>query len=452
MEKFGKHIHFLGIGGISQSALAQIFFSLGFKVTGSDIKNSHIIDNLVSIGIEIDINTISNHIKSADTIVFTSAIKENDQELCLAKQLNKQILTRSQALGELASSYQHVISVAGSHGKTTTTGMIAKIFVEAKLDPTVHIGGELDFINGNVRVGGKGFFITEACEYYDSFLSLKSDVSVILNIQKDHLDYFKNINNIKKSFKKFAANTKNEGIVIYSGDDLNIKQINKKNISFSLNNNGILVAKNIQEYKKGRFAFDVYFLGVKLFRIKLSVYGKHNIANALAAISVALYYGIDLKIIKKALIEFTGASRRFQIYGNVKGIKVIHDYAHHPTEIKASIEIAKKITKGKLFVCFQPHTYSRTLSLIGEFKKCFNQADELLIYKVYSAREKEYQGLNHLDLAKNVIKYNQNVYTFEDYKTMKKHLLSKAIKDDLILVLGAGDIENFANFICRQKD
>lgn len=447
MKNFGNHIHFLGIGGISQSAIALILKSLGHRITGSDAKESHITQNLIKNGIDVEIDGTSRHIYNADMLVVSAAIKEDDRELILAKGLKKSIISRAEALGMLAEEYAHVISVAGSHGKTTTTGMIAKIFMQAKLDPTIHIGGELDFIGGNVRVGGKGFFITEACEYYDSFLQIKSDVSVILNIQKDHLDYFKTFSNINKSFKKFAKNTKQNGIVVYSSDDKNAIKKYRKSISFSMNNNGVLEARNIQEYDKGKFMFNVYFMGLKLTKIKLSVYGKHNINNALAAIAVALYYGIDFKDIKKALYKFSGVERRFKTYGNFKGAKVIHDYAHHPTEIKASINVAKKLTKGQVFVCFQPHTYSRTKHLLNEFINSFKCSNHTLFFKVYSAREKESDGINHEELAKEVAKVHTNCYAFDNYQNMKKYLEVNVKKKDIILVLGAGDIENFAEFL-----
>lgn len=447
MKKFGNHIHFLGVGGISQSAIALILKSLGHKITGSDAKESHITQNLVNNGIEVEIDGTSGHIYSADMLVVSAAIKEDDKELMFAKALKKPIISRAEALGMLAEQYTHVISVAGSHGKTTTTGMIAKIFMQAKLDPTIHIGGQLDFIGGNVRIGGKGFFITEACEYYDSFLSLKSDVSVILNIQKDHLDYFKTFSNINKSFKKFAKNTKQNGLVVYSSDDKNAIKKYRKSVSFSMNNNGILEARNIKEYEKGKFMFNLYFMGLKLTKIKLSVYGKHNISNALASIAVALYYGIELKDIKKALYKFSGVERRFKTYGTFKEAKVIHDYAHHPTEIKASIRVAKKLTKGKVFVCFQPHTYSRTMYLLNEFINSFKNVDHALIFKAYSAREKESDGVNHVELADEVKRINSHCFAFDKYENMKKYLEVNVKKKDIILVLGAGDIENFAEFL-----
>lgn len=450
MNKNIKNIHFLGIGGISQSALAIILKQKGFYVSGSDKTESEITKRLEKLNIPVCINDVSENLEKADLVVVTGAIKEDDKELTAVKKLGLNVVSRAKMLGILSRQYKYVISVAGTHGKTTTTGMISKIFIDAKLNPTIHIGGNMQEINGNVNVGSEDFFITEACEYQDSFLTLKSDVSVILNVQPDHLDYFKNFNNIKKSFKKFANNTKKQGVVIYNRDDENACLSYKHNVvSYSMNGLGVISAKNIKEYEKGRYQFSCYVLGSKLFNCKLNVYGKHNIYNALASISVALYYGIDKQIIKKALENFKGIKRRFEDYGEVNGVKVIHDYAHHPTEISAIINTAKSLTKKDVYVVFQPHTYSRTKLLYDEFLDCFNGAKETLIYKVYSAREKESDGINEKELARGLSLNGKTAFSFDNYQEMKEHILSKAKEGDILLVLGAGDIEGFASFIVK---
>jgi len=358
------------------------------------------------------------------------------------------IISRSKMLGVVAKNYKNVISIAGCHGKTTTTGMISTIFLDANKNPTIHIGGLMDKINGNVYVGDNEFFITEACEYCDSFLSLKSDVSVILNVQPDHLDYFKTFTNVKKSFKKFAENTKKGGFVVYNRDDENSHLSYKKHsLSFSLNGFGVVSAKNIKEYENGKYQFTCCVLGNRLFTCKLKVYGKHNVENALASITVALYYGIEPMVIKKALENFKGIKRRFEDYGDKNGVKIIHDYAHHPTEIKAIIDTAKSLTEKDVFVIFQPHTYSRTKLLYDEFLNCFKGAKETLIYKVYSAREKESEGINEKELSYGLSLNGEKAFSFDSYLKMKEHILSKAKDGDIILILGAGDIENFASFI-----
>jgi len=452
MNKKIKNIHFLGIGGISQSALAVILKSQGYNISGSDKTETETTKKLENLGIPVSINSVSEFLYSAHLVVVTGAIKEDDKELILAKEMGLKVISRAKMLGVLAKEYKNVISVAGTHGKTTTTGMISQIFLDANKNPTIHIGGDMGEINGNVFVGDNEFFITEACEYQDSFLSLKSDVSVILNVQPDHLDYFKNFENIKKSFKKFANNTKKKGVVVYNRDDENACLNYKQNVlSCSLNGFGVVSAKNIKEYEKGKFKFDCYLLGNKIFNIKLNVYGRHNINNALSSIAVGLYYGIDKQIIKKALEGFKGIKRRFEDYGYINNVKVIHDYAHHPTEIEATIKTAQSLTNKDVYVVFQPHTYSRTKLLYDEFLNCFNGAKEVLVYKVYSAREKESEGINEKELARGLSLNGQTAFSFENYKEMKEYILSKIKNGDILLILGAGDIESFAFFMKSDK-
>lgn len=447
-----KHMHFLGIGGISQSALAIILKSKGYTISGSDKTESKVTKKLQCLGIDVCINGVSKCIKDSDIVIVSAAIADDDQELLLAQKLGKKIITRSQALGNLAGQYKHVISIAGCHGKTTTTAMISKIFCDAGLDPTIHIGGEVNFIDGNVRVGGNDFFITEACEYMDSFLSLKSDVSVILNIQKDHLDYFKNLNNIKRSFARFASHTKNGGLVVYCADDQNIKgYFGVRSVGFSLEGKGVISAENIKEYEPGKYSFNCKILSKKLCKIQLSVFGRHNIFNALAAICVALNFGIHVKTIKKSLLEFSGVKRRFQEYPSVNGAKVIHDYAHHPTEIISTLSAAKSITRGDIFVVFQPHTYSRTKLLLDEFSLCFSDAKEVIVYKTYPARENPQDGIDQKDLANALVLSGQKATSFTEYDEMKKYVMPKLKQGDTLLILGAGDIETFCDYFCKNN-
>ncbi|MBQ3158418.1 MAG: UDP-N-acetylmuramate--L-alanine ligase, partial [Clostridia bacterium] len=429
-------------------AIAVILQSQGYKVSGSDKTESNITKLLGQKNIDICINGVSNQIKFADLIVFSAAIKEDDEEMLYAKNLGKKIISRAEMLGLLASNYDKVISIAGSHGKTSTTGMLAKVFVEAGLEPTVHVGGVLVDFGSNVILGGNQFFITEACEYVDSFLQLKSDVSVILNIQSDHLDYFKTFANLNKSFLKFANNTKNNGLVVYFGDDKHAKKNYKSNsISYSCEGKGILEARNLNEYRKGKYSFDLYLLGKKIDNIRIGVYGKHKVNNALAVCAVSLYYGIDIKVIKKSLYEYKGVKRRFEDCGKINEARLVHDYAHHPTEIKATISLAKRVCQGDLYVVFQPHTYSRTLLLLNDFKNCFVGAKEVLVYKVYPAREDKSQGIDEVGLSEEIQKTGQISNAFSNYEDMKTYILSKIKKKDMVLVLGAGDIESFCEFL-----
>lgn len=446
-----KKIHFLGIGGISQSALALILKSRGFEVSGSDRTKSNETERLEKAGICVTIDGVSDRIKDADIVVVSAAIKDCDKELLLAKKLNKTILSRAQMLGRIAKTFKKVISVSGSHGKTTTTGMIAKIFCDAGKDPTVHVGGNLSFIDQNVRLGANDYFITEACEYVDSFLELESDISIILNVQKDHLDYFKTFSNIKKSFKKFATNTKDGGLIVYNGDDKNAcMKFEHRNVGFSACENGVVYAKNIHEYLPGKFEYDCYFLGKNLGKIQLGTFGKHNVSNSLSAVCAALEEDIDFNIIQKSLKEFGGAARRFESYGELFGTTLVHDYAHHPTEIKATIALANEVALGDVFVVFQPHTYSRTKLLLKDFKTCFKEAKEVLVFKTYSAREKPEDGLDQNALAKEISKTGQKATAFDNYLSMLKYVFPKLKPGDMLLVLGAGDIESFLPFVLKR--
>lgn len=447
MEKQYR-VYFLGIGGISQSAIALILKSRGHLVSGSDSEEGVQTKRLKLLGINVTIGGISNKIKDADVIIKSASIHDDDKELLLAQKLGKKILSRAQALGLLAKTFSKVISISGSHGKTTTTGMVAKIFCDANKNPTVHVGGNLPFIDQNVRIGGNEYFITEACEYVDSFLELESDISVILNVQKDHLDYFKNFQNIKKSFKKFANNTKKGGLVVFNADDKNTRiAFSCKNVGFSTEENGVICARNINEYEKGKFEFDCFLFENNLGHIRLGVFGKHNILNALSAICVALQENIDFCVIQKSLFEFHGAKRRFENFGELFGTKLVHDYAHHPTEIKATISLAKEIVDGDIFVVFQPHTFSRTKLLLKEFKTCFHGAKEILVFKTYSAREKPEDGIDQNALVEELLKSHEKAKAFDDYQEMLKYVFPKLKPNDMLLVLGAGDIEKFLPFV-----
>jgi len=445
MEKI-KNIHFLGIGGISQSALAIILKDFGYFVSGSDATNTRTIARLEEVGIPVTIGAVSPYIEKCDLVVVSAAIKDDDIELIKCKTLNKHIISRADALGFVSRKFRNVISVAGSHGKTTTTGMISKIFLEANKNPTIHIGGELNCIKSNVLVGNKDYFITEACEYVDSFLNLKSDVSVILNVQEDHMDYFKTFSNLKKSFTKFANKTKKGGLVVFNADDVNAYlKHSRLAVGFSVEGKGLVNAYNIKEYQKGKYCFNVKMLGLRLGKFKIGAYGKHNVYNALASIIVALYFGINLKDIKRGLYKFTGVKRRFELYGVKKGVMVVHDYAHHPTEIKATLDLAKRV-KRRVHIVFQPHTYSRTKALLDEFAYCFRGAESISVYKTYPAREDKSQGVDQNGLVSHIVKKGDVAYAFENYDKMLEHLTLRMYKGDMLLILGAGDIESFAKY------
>ncbi|MBQ8468301.1 MAG: UDP-N-acetylmuramate--L-alanine ligase [Clostridia bacterium] len=439
-----KHIHIIGIGGISLSGLATILINKGYVVSGSDAHKSDLTQKLEKLGAKIFVGHSATNVDGAELVVRSAAIKDDNPEIVEAQRQGIKIIDRAELLGQIASEYQTVISVAGTHGKTTTTGMLASIFIAANKNPTVHIGGELPIIGGNVFIGGKKYFITEACEYYDSFLKLSSDYGVITNIQKDHLDYFKNLDNLQKSFEKFAKNTKYNGLCVTNLDDENCAKIKTKNmIKFSVLSNADYCATNITEQDQN-YSFNVVEFGKNLGRISLSVPGIHNVSNAMAAIAVARQECIEFETIKNALETFCQSKRRYQQLTHQSGAVVVHDYAHHPTEIAATLAVARARTRGKLIVVFEPHTFSRTQYLWKEFCECFVGADQVIFAPIYPAREEPINGVTSKNLAVAVSESGQNAIAAESLDQAHDMLLPYLQKDNTILLLGAGTIVNLA--------
>lgn len=452
MLKNIKSLYFIGIGGISMSALALMLKKEGFAVCGSDLHMSEITKSLEMQGVEVREGDAPDFVQKCDGVVFTGAVGEDNADLVLAKNLSKPIFSRAQILG-MFSRRKKTISVAGTHGKTTTTGMISSILLAGELDPTIHIGGQLKTINSNLRIGKSDIFVTEACEYKDAFLSLSNYVSVVLNIEADHLDYFKNYDNIVSSFNKFIANTRKNGRIIYNFDvceeNLNKNLLNKetlnkfKSISFGFKEGAVLRAKNIKEYLPGRFSFDVEFERKKLGNIKLPCLGRHNIYNALASIGACLCFNVDFDVIKKGLENYLGVERRAQIIRD-KNPLIIHDYAHHHQEIEASLKAIKSLAKDKLICIFQPHTFTRTKALYNEFLSCFTLCDEVWLLPIYPAREQPIKGVTSFNLSKDLIKSGQKSRYFKNFDTCKKEIVKNKYKNTTFAILGAGDIEMLA--------
>ncbi len=445
-----KRVHFVGVGGISMSGLAQMLNSFGVYVQGSNECENDETLRLKSLGLKIFLQHKKENLKNIDAVVYSSAISDDNEELVFARTNGLQVFKRAQLLGVLAEGYECVISVAGSHGKTTTAAMISDIFLNAKLDPTLHLGGVLKSIDSSVRIGGKRFFITESCEYKNNYLYLHPNLSVILNIDADHLDFFGDLQGVKESFFKFSKNTKRGGLNIVNSDDENINDIKKsaKSVTFGLKNANTL-ANNIKNDKNGYFAFDVIFEDFILGNVKLGLIGKHNIYNALAAIMVGVLCEIDFEIIKNSIENFAGTKRRCDYVCEKKGVRFYQDYAHHPKQIIEMIKSFKLLLKQnkKLFVVFEPHTFSRTKFLIDEFAIAFDDADYVLLAPVYSARENEGDGFSSEVLKREIQKRNKNVKLFDDYNQIKKDLFLTTNKGDVVLILGAGSIEKLAMMI-----
>lgn len=444
LEKI-HNVHFIGIGGSSMSGLAEILLSQGYNVSGSDIKSSKATQKLESKGAKIFIGHKSDNITNPDLVVYTVAVKEDNAEMVRSRELNIPIIDRAELLGLLMKKHPFGIAIAGTHGKTTTTSMITTILLQANTDPTVHIGGELDCIGGNTRIGKSDYFITEACEYYGSFLKLYPFMAVVLNIEVDHVDYFKDLAHIKSTFQQFVSLVPPNGYIIACADDENtLSVINDKNcniITYGLtNDNAVWTAKNIQYNDMGCGSFDVYKEGDKLGTISLSVPGKHNVSNSLAAIAACYTCGCSIDDITSALKSFGGSHKRFELKGLVDEIKVIDDYAHHPSEVKATLNAAKNTTHNKLWCVFQPHTYSRTKAFLDKFSNSFGDADNVIITDIYAAREKDPGDIHSSVLADKICQNGGNAKYISDFQDIVEYLDKNAQAGDLILTMGAGDI------------
>lgn len=440
-----KKIHMIGIGGISMSGLSEILLNLGYTVSGSDIGTSSTVHRLGSKGIQVYPKHCAENIIGSDLIVYTSAISEDNPEYVRAKELGIPVMDRATLLGHIMKMYPFSIAVSGSHGKTTTTSMISFIMLNAGMDPTIHIGGDLKAIAGNTRIGGSRYFITEACEYMENFLKFNPYMAVILNIEEDHLDYFRNIEHIKDAFYKFALRTAPDGYLVGCADDDNICGILDRmvcnKITYGIkNNSSTLRAGNINFDAHGCGCFDVYREGNFYDKIKLSIPGIHNIYNALASIAVCISAGVDRNCIRRSLADFSGAGRRFESKGTKKGIKVVDDYAHHPSEIKATLSAVKNIPHSRVWCVFQPHTYTRTLALLDEFATAFADADKVIITDIYAAREKDTGKIHSSTLAEKVAQAGKDCIYLPSFDSVVDYLNGNAIEGDLILTMGAGDI------------
>lgn len=438
----GAYIHMIGIGGISMSGIAEMLLNFGYKVSGSDAKPSGLTDRLKQNGAEIFIGQSADNIKNPDAVCYTAAISPDNPELVKARALGVPVVERAVFLGALLEKYKYPIAVAGTHGKTTTSSMLSLVLLAAHKDPTILIGGELSQIGGNYHIGGNEYLPFEACEYVESFLHFKPFVSIITNIEEDHMDYFKDLNHIITSFVKFASLTSDNGCNIVCIDENTtqsiVQNVKKKTVTYALNNkNADYTAENIIIEKDGRPSFDIFNKNRKVLNVSLNVAGDHNICNALGVTAACEFLGIEPEYIKSGLEEFKGAKRRFDRLGKtVTGVDVVDDYAHHPTEIKTTLETAKKMGYNNVWVAFQPHTYTRTAAFLEQFASALKTADRVMITDIYPAREK-YDGTMHAcDLARLI----PGVVYMNDMDAMKRYILSNAKPGDLVITMGAGNI------------
>lgn len=441
-----QKFHFIGIGGISMSGLAEILQKKGFKVSGSDMKNSKIICHLEDLGVNFHLGHLSSNIKEdIDYVVYTAAIKNDNPELVEAKKRNLKIIDRAELLGQIMKNYHYSVAVSGTHGKTTTTSMLSHILLNAKKDPTISVGGIVDTIGGNIRIGQSEYFITEACEYCDSFLKFYPYLGIILNLEEDHLDYFKDINHIRKSFTLFAKNISKNGSLIINGDiekiSLILDELKCKVITFGTDPNRVMwTAANIQYNENACGNFDLFYQGQKMGKVSLNVPGIHNIYNALAACAASYELNITIEDIITGLFNYKGTHQRFEIKGDLKGVTIVDDYAHHPTEIKATLEVAKHYPHNTLWCVFQPHTYTRTKIFLKEFANALKEADKIILTDIYAAREKDLGEIHSKDLQMELDIIGKQSYYFADFESIENFILENCIPGDLLITMGAGDV------------
>ena len=441
-----KNIHMIGIGGVSMSGIADILKNWGFTVTGSDLSNSESVQNLLENNIKVTIGHNLEDVANSDVVIYSAAIKQDDPEMVEARRLNIPTIERADFLGDLTRCYKDTICISGTHGKTTTTSMISLCFLEAQKDPSIQVGAFLNALNGNYRVGKSEHFIIEACEYVESFLKFSPKAEIILNIDNDHLDYFKNLDNIKKAFAKYVKLLPDDGLLILNGDDDNCKELpsltKAKTITYGINNkNTNFFATNITFDDDGFPEFDVYHNNNLFGKFKLSVPGIHNILNALSCIALCTEYDISKEDIKKALIKFTGAHRRFEFKGKINNIASVYDdYAHHPTEIFATAKSLSHKNFNKSWVVFQPHTYSRTKNLLEDFAKVLLNFDNIIILDIYAARETNTYGITSKDLVDKIHEFGKEAKYIPDFNECADYIKNNVEENDIVITLGAGTV------------
>lgn len=440
------HVHFIGIGGISMSGLAKILLDRHFTVSGSDAHISDLTTELQQDGCIISYPQSADNITGdIDLVVYTAAIHPDNPELKAAVDAGIPTLTRAELLGQIMKNYHTAVNVAGTHGKTTTTSMITEILLAADADPTISVGGILNSIGGNIRVGRSDLFVTEACEYTNSFLSFNPTINIILNVKADHLDFFKDLDDIRHSFKLFTEKLPSDGTLIINTDIDNYEYFYQDTdcevITFGSDPaKSMYSASDITYDELGRCTYSLLINGEKADTITLGVPGLHNVYNSLAAIAAARKLSVDMEHIKAGLSNFKGTNRRFEKKGTFNGVTVIDDYAHHPDEIRATLSSAAHYPHNNVWVVFQPHTYSRTKLLFNEFADALSHADKVVLTKIYAARETDTLGISSADLCEKIKSLGKECVYIDNFEDIEKYLLKNCINGDLLITMGAGDV------------
>lgn len=443
------NVHFIGIGGISMSGLAKLLVSKGFKVSGSDGKESDLTKELASLGCKIFYaQEASNINEEIDLVVYTAAIRENNPELIAARASRAAVITRAELLGQVMGNYKTAINVAGTHGKTTTSSMVSEIMMAAKKDPTISLGGILDSIGGNFRIGKEDTFVVEACEYTNSFLSFQPTINIILNVQEDHLDFFKDLDDIRHSFKLFTEKLPADGALIINSDIENIEYFYKDAQCKTMITVGSkpefsdYSACDISYNNMGLPSYTILRKGVKGERIQLGVPGIHNVYNSLAAIACAEHLGIDIETISAALLNYRGTKRRFEYKGTLmpNNTTIVDDYAHHPAEITATLNSAKNYPHNRIVCIFQPHTYTRTKAFMEDFANALSMADTVILADIYAARETDNLGISSETLKGKIDALGGTCYYFKSFEEIENFVKEYCKDNDLLITMGAGNV------------
>ena len=448
------HVHFIGIGGISMSGLAEILLLEGFTVSGSDNTASALTEHLTALGAKVSIGQCAENITSdIDVVVYTAAIHPDNPEFARAKSLGLPMLSRAQLLGQLMHNYRTPIAISGTHGKTTTTSMVSEILLRAGTDPTLSVGGILKSIGGNIRVGGNEYFVAEACEYTNSYLEFFPRISIILNVEEDHMDFFHDLAEIRDSFRRFASLLPEDGTLIINGMIDRYSELTSglscEIITFGDTDAFDYYPSDITYDENGRAAYTLHrserilTSGSSLSPtedVKLGVVGKHNIFNSLAAFALADRLSITPVTVTSALEAFNGTDRRFEEKGSLGDIKIIDDYAHHPTEISATLQAAHQYPHHEIWCVFQPHTYTRTKAFLPEFSKALSTADHVILADIYAARETDTLGISSADIVDGLTALGTDACYIPDFDGIEAYLLEHVNSGDLIITMGAGNI------------
>ena len=441
----GKTGLLIGIGGVSMSPLAEVLHDAGLDIRGSDMSES---DNTLTLrerGIPIHIgHSAANVTDDIEFVIRTAAVHDDNPEVHEAHRRGIPVFERTQAWGALMRGYPNALCISGTHGKTTTTSMCTHIMMAAEKDPTVMIGGTLPLLHACHRVGKGNTIIMESCEYYNSFLSLNPTIAVILNIEADHLDFFKDINDIRRSFRKFAGNTLADGATIINGEIADHQELTdglpQQIITYGFDDSCEYYADNLTYDDKACPSFTAMHNKEAICEIKLAVPGRHNAGNAMAAIALACTMGISTDAIIRGLDAFHGANRRFQYKGTVDGVTIIDDYAHHPTEIRATLTAAQKYPHKRLVLVFQPHTYSRTKAFLDDFAEVLSMADVIVLADIFAAREQNTFGVSSKDILERLTAKGKDAHYFPSFEEIEKFLLKNCMNGDLLITMGAGNV------------